>query len=535
MSPTLRRSLLCALQSPVFRPPSLLPCISRPSLTSRPHSATISTACTADKSLRREIEPHAYTSGRWLRHDRQELELRYIPFNFGALCQKVIELCPRARSIQACEKVEGGFNRVFIFTLNNAKKIVAKLPFRLARPAKLTTISEVATMCYLQSKTNIPIPQVLAYHPDAADQENIVGSEYIIMEHAAGVPLNKRWHQMAGDQRVRCIKAICQTMKESVDLQFPAFGSIYFDRSLDSAGNQSLGDGFCVGPHCSKRYWNTDAAGRGNYQNAKYIHGPWSSITEYRNGLIDAGLSHVPPVDTELERRPFYHGSPESHVALLERARPVLRQMCADTRISHSATPLLFHPDLHMRNILVSEDDPCTVTSIIDWQAASIEPAFWYADETPDFATENEIFYQAFDLSSQFFTPRLAAPRLMDENLFRPFRYCYRTWKDGAVAFRHEMIQTARLWNQLGDELEQHEREYRLFGAAQQLQSDLAEFLNTATDGWVPPEDFERVQVAHKELFEGMLQHLLTKQDPYEDEPVRDERTLRSIWPFDID
>jgi hypothetical protein len=92
-----------------------------------------------------------------------------------------------------------------------------------------------------------------------------------------------------------------------------------------------------------------------------------------------------------------------------------------------------------MRNIFVSEDDPSLITGIIDWQAASIEPAFWYSDEVPDFATGDDIYTDTFELSSQFLTPKLSGPRLMNENLFRPFRYCYRTWKDGAVALRHEL------------------------------------------------------------------------------------------------
>lgn len=95
-----------------------------------------------------EIKPHTYTSGRWLRRDQLETDSRYIQFNFGALCQKVIELCPEASHIKTCRKVEGGFNRVFIFTLDSSKTIVARLPFRLAGPAKLTTLSEVATVYY---------------------------------------------------------------------------------------------------------------------------------------------------------------------------------------------------------------------------------------------------------------------------------------------------------------------------------------------------------------------------------------------------
>ncbi|KAL5332625.1 hypothetical protein BJX70DRAFT_383697 [Aspergillus crustosus] len=92
--------------------------------------------------------------------------------------------------------------------------------------------------------------------------------------------------------------------------------------------------------------------------------------------------------------------------------------MSADPRIRDSATLLLFHPDVHMRNIFISEDDPSVITSIIDWQATSIEPAFWYLDEVPDFATGSELCTKAFELSSQFFTPKLSGPRLMDDSLF---------------------------------------------------------------------------------------------------------------------
>jgi hypothetical protein len=48
----------------------------------------------------------------------------------------------------ACEKKEGGFNRVFIIELDNGENVVAKVPMRCAGPAALTTMSEVATMRY---------------------------------------------------------------------------------------------------------------------------------------------------------------------------------------------------------------------------------------------------------------------------------------------------------------------------------------------------------------------------------------------------
>jgi hypothetical protein len=99
------------------------------------------------------LDPHSYTSGRWLRRDKLERDSRYISFDFDALCRRVIELCPVAASIARYDKKEGGYNRVLIFTTDNAQRIVARLPFGLAGPARLTTNSEVDTIKYCECKS----------------------------------------------------------------------------------------------------------------------------------------------------------------------------------------------------------------------------------------------------------------------------------------------------------------------------------------------------------------------------------------------
>lgn len=98
------------------------------------------------------FNPYTYTSGRWLRHDEQERSARHIPFDFEALSRRVVDLSPGASSIRDCIKKEGGFNRVFLFTTDNGQRLVAKLPFTIAGPQKLTTQSEVATMHYSMSR-----------------------------------------------------------------------------------------------------------------------------------------------------------------------------------------------------------------------------------------------------------------------------------------------------------------------------------------------------------------------------------------------
>lgn len=80
-----------------------------------------------------------------------------------------------------------------------------------------------------------------------------------------------------------------------------------------------------------------------------------------------------------------------------------------------------------------------------------------------------------------------------------------------------------------------HQKEYKLFEAAQQLRTDLSSLLSTASDGWVPSDSWEETQLSHRELFNGMLQAVLTNPNADDGEPVKDEKTLRAIWPFDLD
>lgn len=97
-------------------------------------------------------DPHSYTDGRWLNHDRFERESRKIQFNFSALGYKVVELCPRANYVAQCVKKDGGFSRVLVITMDNGQRVVARLFTSIAGPRRLMTNSEVATMTYCKHK-----------------------------------------------------------------------------------------------------------------------------------------------------------------------------------------------------------------------------------------------------------------------------------------------------------------------------------------------------------------------------------------------
>lgn len=110
-------------------------------------------------------------------------------------------------------------------------------------------------------------------------------------------------------------------------------------------------------------------------------------LKKYCLGLIETGSSRLPKEGVINRELLPYQRSIQDHIRLLGISQEVMETLIEDGRIQEAASPVLLHPELNKRNIYVSAEDPTIVTGLIDWQSASVEPAFIYANETPDFAT----------------------------------------------------------------------------------------------------------------------------------------------------
>ena len=151
---------------------------------------------------------------------------------------------------------------------------------------------------------------------------------------------------------------------------------------------------------------------------------------------------------------------------------------------------------------------------------------------------------QAFDACLHGLAPKLSAARMLDDDLLRPLRYCHRTWRDGAAAFRHELIDISGRWKELGlagacpyalppsIELLEHEKKFQNFCTANDLKRRLTGLLDTTPDGWVPTDSWETTEVAHQKVF-GELVQAVRNTESREDQSMTEE-DLRRIWPFDI-
>ncbi|KAK2789274.1 hypothetical protein FQN51_002723 [Onygenales sp. PD_10] len=504
-------------------------------------------------------DPFDYTSGRWLRLDDEQRKARRVKFNIHQLLKRVLSLSPSAVSIKSCRKLEGGFSKVFVFTTNDGKQVVAKFPTSVAGPPEQVTDSEVATMTYLKSHTKIPIPAVLDWSDDPS---NPIGSAYIIMEHADGISLDQAWPKMTVPQRIKCVGSITKQIVEMSKINFPAYGSLYFSDAsfLQHQSTYPVDEKYSIGPSCGVIYWDRDIGHRKYYHYAKPNRGPWRDISEYTSALIDAGLGRLPPSEQVAGKwqRPF-QGSIDEHIQLLHSGSKVLQQLANNIHIQNNKAPTMFHSDLNKRNIFVSAQDPMVATGFIDWQLTRVEPAFYYADQVPDFAalpiaseeTQAEdklsegseldtLCSQAYAAGLGILSPRLNNARNVDETLLRPFRYCHRTWRDSIVPFTYELLELQKHWDTLGfqescslatdfmssDRARVYREREEIFNDFLEIKKDLLEMVETDDDGWVFPELFKEKKTLNQSLYETIMSDI-------EDE--NDWKDMESAWPLDHD
>jgi hypothetical protein len=296
-------------------------------------------------------------------------------------------------------------------------------------------------------------------------------------------------------------------------------------------------------------------------------HNTGLDLSSYCAGLIDTGFYNIPKALPDGVQYPPYHGSIEEHIRLLGISKDVIGKLIESPSIQNAAAPTLLHADLHMRNILVSVDDPKVITGLIDWQWTSVEPAFVHMREEPDFAAITALpkgyklpskgdvvtaldedawdilaCAQVFDAVCKGQVPKLYRAKQLNKTLLRPLHYCDKSWSYSVAAIRNEMIKASTRWTELGlpgscpyipteDELKEHKKQYDDFEVAEKLKSNLKELLDCRSDGWVPADQWEWAKKWHKHMFVKWVKHA-TNPIPGRDDVIPKGKA-GLLWPFD--
>ena len=164
----------------------------------------------------------------------------------------------RRRCVSTTKVAEGGFNKVFLLTMDDGHEIIARIPTPIAGPSHYTTASEVATMNFLRDVLEVPVPQVLAY---STDETNPVGAEYIIMERLKGESLASRWLSLSTAELKDVLKQVVEVERKIFSHRFPAYGSLYHKDDLAEASRIDLPtSGYCLGPTAKRQFWYDERA-----------------------------------------------------------------------------------------------------------------------------------------------------------------------------------------------------------------------------------------------------------------------------------
>ncbi|KAI4277046.1 MAG: hypothetical protein LQ337_002071 [Flavoplaca oasis] len=422
-----------------------------------------------------------YTNGRFLIDEKRQLAKRYLKFDLTNLCEEASHVT-NGSTVQRVEKMEGGFSKALLMTMDNGKEVVAKLPCPNAGRAIYSTASEAAVLEYglyvhhshdcksadivvpVSTHTRLPTPKLLAWN---ANPVNPIGAEYIIMEKAPGVQLFTVWDDLSATDRLKLIKR-----------------------------------------------------------------------------------------------------TPEDHAILRDMALKLLPQLVEHPVLQQNARPVLWHTDLHMGNIFVSETDHSQIVSIIDWQHTSVSPHFLQARwpvflSPPDsyalgpkhpqlpvdfenfdphdkevalFEKEKADASKAYEIAT-YLNNRATYNALwkFDEPTREFFRRIGDTWDDGVVPLQMCLQKICESWNQLGCSLpcpldftirdteifSQRCKEYKQWYG---IQDFAKKYLDTDEDGWIAPQmNFVEKTLQNKALLDLLVDRASTKEEA---------RETRRMWPF---
>ncbi|KAK3687169.1 phosphotransferase enzyme family-domain-containing protein [Podospora appendiculata] len=265
----------------------------------------------------------------------------------------------------------GAFNKLYL-----VDTVRGRFMMRVSLPVdpRNKTRGEVATLRLVRRRTDIPVPQVVAFADTSANE---IGFEWVLMELMPGKLAYYRWRKMTMAQKEALVARLvdCQVQllrcSSSVvdDGGFRGIGTL---QDQDTAAAAAPTPGQIV----SSVFFS------GAHYHYTIPRGPFRSSHDWLRAHLNiiikehtTALADTKPEDAD--DREYAEG-------ILRVARKLLRLLhkIFPAIVSPPERTVLWHDDLSLMNILV--DDDGRVTAIIDWECVSTMPV-WVASQMPEF------------------------------------------------------------------------------------------------------------------------------------------------------
>ncbi|KAL8714703.1 MAG: hypothetical protein Q9225_006528 [Loekoesia sp. 1 TL-2023] len=459
--------------------------------------------------------------------------------------------------------------------MDDGREVIARLPTPIAGPPHYTTASEVATMDFLRTQLDIPVPKVFAW-ASRIDGDNPVGAEYIIMEKAQGESLASRWLSLSTKELAEIVKEVVEVESRLFSARFAEYGSLYYKEDLEEKFREDkirdqndmglLPDRFRIGPVVTRSFW-TDGRSQ-----MPLDRGPWVRPEDYLSSIGKREAAWTAKFG-EPRHRQFFFSFPEhkiqpkDHISLLSQYGTVAPYLIP--KDEDLSSPTLRHPDLHESNIFLYPKST-RISGIIDWQGASIIPLFLQSGY-PAFCDHDSGRPQPLDkpkLSDSFdkMNPEeqeqailklkheqvnlyyTAATILKHKGHTRALRLPYvamrqflikqagMPWDGDLVSLRAALIGVRSKWNDLvgehpcpipftDEEMEVAMKENEEWNEAAELLATIRKTLGIDGEGGTHPQNYDRACALNREVRIRMLMQAKAEEK---------ERCWQ-IWPFKDD
>lgn len=292
-----------------------------------------------------------------------------------------------------------------------------------------------------------------------------------------------------------------------------------------------------------------------------------SDLPSFGIALVDREIARIKQVLKADRKRP---GSADEEIAVLDLAKKVMSLIGPSSLFMKNSRPTLWHTNLRMGNIFVSDTDPTQIVSLIDWQSTVISPLLLQASfpaflsagpsggyefgmdfpQLPhDFDSMDEEdkeivevghvhakMLKGYEVATGAFN--IQAYRAHTIPLFMPllFLECEDVSAAGTVPLRNCLVEISEEWGELGfisdapfafdqKTLERHSQDFEKCRKIEKIQKMARDALFTGSEGWIAPQlDFNLKRQQNKALMEYAMSHSADYNLTQEE--------MQSIWPF---
>jgi hypothetical protein len=281
---------------------------------------------------------------------------------------------------------EGAFNKVYNVHCPDREDLIMRIT--LSVQPRFKTMSEYATIKYIDHHTTIPVPRVLA---SSSKRNRKLGYEWMIMKRIHGGGLQTQWSSMGWLRKELVVRNVISYFVQLLQKRFTLIGSLYATTDMQHLSTESLPNAVLLGSEFS----TSDAAFCisqivsipffwGKHFGFNVPRSPYKTSREWLTAqlqlyILDADEPESDTSGTDSDDEPDELTTPESIKRRANRLLSLVPQIFPES----SEEFVLHHDDLNESNIMVDILNH-NVTGIIDWECTHTVP-LWYACQIPKF------------------------------------------------------------------------------------------------------------------------------------------------------